>query len=81
MLKEEYKHYTRVLQRVIRNAKNDFYNKQFKNAGKDTRKVWNIINEVIDKKNNVVISCPQHFSTKANPLIMILKLQMVLTVI
>ena len=50
MLKDEYKHYKRVLQRLIRHAKNYFYNKQFHNAGKDTRKIWNIINEVIDRK-------------------------------
>ena len=52
LLKEEYKNYKKILQRVIRKAKNDYYNNLLKAAGKDTRKIWGIINEVIDRKQS-----------------------------
>ena len=52
LLKEEYKEYKKVLQRVIRKAKNDYYDKRVKDAGNDTRKIWGIVNEVIDRKQS-----------------------------
>ena len=38
------------LQRVIRKAKNGYYNSKFTEAGTGTRKIWRILNEVIDRK-------------------------------
>ena len=50
LLKSEYAEYRKILKRIIRKAKNDYYNKKVKEAGHDTRKVWGIVNEVIDRK-------------------------------
>ena len=52
LLKSEYKEYKRVLQRVIRKAKHDYYDKRVTDAKSDTRKVWGIVNEVIDRKQS-----------------------------
>ena len=46
----EYKVYKKVLKKVIRLAKNMFYNNKLKEAGPDTRRIWSILNEVIDRK-------------------------------
>ena len=45
----EYKNYKKIL-RVIRKAKNGYYNTIFTEPGTDTRKIWGILNEVIDQK-------------------------------
>ena len=52
LLKEEYKNYKRILQRVIRKAKNGYYDKRITDVGYDTRKIWGIVNEVIDRKQS-----------------------------
>ena len=46
----EYRVYKKILTRVIRKAKNVYYNTRLKDAGPDTRKIWGILNEVIDRK-------------------------------
>ena len=48
--KQGYKIYKKVLDKVIREAKNGYYNNTIKQAGADTRKLWSILNEVIDRK-------------------------------
>ena len=46
----EYKKYKKILKKVIRYAKNSYYENMLKNAGCDTRKIWGILNEVLDRK-------------------------------
>ena len=46
----EYKIYKKILKKVIRYAKNSYYENMLKNAGCDTRKIWGILNEVLDRK-------------------------------
>lgn len=48
--KEKNKKYKKILQAVIRKSKNLHYRNKIKDAGPDSRKLWNIINEVIDRK-------------------------------
>ena len=48
--KIEYKAYKKVLESVIRKAKNMYYNDTLTAAGSDSRKLWGVINEVIDRK-------------------------------
>ena len=49
-IKNEYKKYKKILDRVIRDSKNGYYNTIIKEAGADTRKLWSVLNEVIDRK-------------------------------
>ena len=48
--KVEYKKYKNILDKLIRISKNDHYEGIIKRAGPDTRKLWSIINEIIDRK-------------------------------
>ena len=48
--REIYKNYKKILDRVIRTSKKNHYNNKVKGAGKDSRKIWSILNEVIDRK-------------------------------
>ena len=49
-IKIEYKRYKKVLDKVIKTAKNNYYEDTIRDAGPDTRKLWSILNEVIDRK-------------------------------
>ena len=46
----EYKKYKNILDKLIRISKNDHNEGIIKRAGPDTRKLWSIINEIIDPK-------------------------------
>ena len=48
--KQEYKKYKKTLDMVIKQAKNGYYNTLIREAGADTRKLWSILNEIIDRK-------------------------------
>ena len=48
--KIEYKAYEKVLESVIRQAKNMYYNDTITAAGSDSRKLWGVIKEVLDRK-------------------------------
>ena len=48
--KSEYKKYKKILEKLIRILKHDHYEKELKEAGPDTRRIWGIINECIDRK-------------------------------
>ena len=45
-----YKTYNTVLKKVNRGAKDKYYGYRLKGADNDTRKVWSILNEVVDRK-------------------------------
>ena len=48
--RSEYKKYKKVLDATIRQAKERHYNKRIAAASTDGRQIWNIINEVVDRK-------------------------------
>ena len=50
---------------MIRHAKNSFYNIQLKEAGPYTRKIWSILNEVVDRKQ-CMQKIPAAFKVKGN---------------
>ena len=46
----EYLEYKTILDKVIKEAKNMHYKSTLKEAGKDSRKLWGTINEIVDRK-------------------------------
>ena len=46
----EYLQYKTILDKVIKEAKNMHYKTTLKEAGKDSRKLWGNINEIVDRK-------------------------------
>ena len=48
--KSKYKQYKKKLDELIRIAKSDYYDIIIEDAGGDTRKIWGILNELIDRK-------------------------------
>ena len=48
--KMAYKKYNCVLKKVNRAARDKYYGYRLKGADNDTRKVWSILNEVVDRK-------------------------------
>ena len=48
--KIEYKKYKKVLEAVIRKSKDLYYGNTIQEAKEDARKLWSILNEVIDRK-------------------------------
>jgi hypothetical protein len=61
--KMKYKTYKKQLDSVIRLSKNMYYKSKIEHAGKDGRALWNIINEVIDRKQSKH-SIPETFQGK-----------------
>jgi len=56
-LERRYKNYRNTLTNLIKSTKHDYYKNKIDEAGKDTRKIWEVINEVTDsktKKTNLV---------------------------
>ena len=51
IIKHNLKVYNRILKRSIRNAKALFYQNKFNNCNNDSRKSWNIINEILNRSN------------------------------
>ena len=50
--KAEYKAYKKLLEKLIRISKNKRYESTIGSAGADTKKIWSIINEIIDRKQS-----------------------------
>lgn len=50
-LKTKYLMYRNLLNRLIRNCKKKYYSIQIENAKNNTKKTWNIINEIANKKS------------------------------
>ena len=48
--KTAYKKYNSVLKKVNRAARDNYYGYRLEGADNDTRKVWSILNEVVDRK-------------------------------
>ena len=48
--KKEYKVYKKLLDKLIRLVKSDYYDVIIEEVGNDTRKLWGILNELIDRK-------------------------------
>ena len=48
--KGKYKRYKKLLDKLIKKAKDSYYGKLIKDAGNDSRRLWMLINEVIDRK-------------------------------
>ena len=48
--KSKYKQYKKKLDELIRIAKSNYYDIIIEDAGGDTRKIWGILNELIDRK-------------------------------
>ena len=44
--------FKKLLEKLTRICKNDYYKEQISNAGPDTRRLWSIINELIDRKQS-----------------------------
>jgi exonuclease III len=51
--KLKYKRYKRLLDKVNKKAKDNYYRKLICDAGNDSRRLWSIINEVVDRKQSV----------------------------
>jgi exonuclease III len=51
-MKSQYKNYKKLLDKVIKRAKDSHYDKMITDAGSDSRRLWSIINEVIDRKQS-----------------------------
>ncbi|KAF0750246.1 Reverse transcriptase domain-containing protein, partial [Aphis craccivora] len=52
-LKQYYKLYRNILNKIVRQSKQIFYQNKLKHARSDSKLVWNIINEVIGKPNQI----------------------------
>ena len=76
---EKYKAYRNKLTRLIKNAKKDYYKNLFENCMGDSSKIWEIVNELMNKKktkstlpdglhdeNGQLISNPQKIANKLN---------------
>ena len=48
--RQKYKDYKRKLEELIRIAKSDYYDIILEEAGGDTRRLWGVLNELIDRK-------------------------------
>ena len=48
--KSEYKKYKKKLDKLLRILKSDYYDVIIQDAGTDSRKIWSILNELIDRK-------------------------------
>ena len=44
--------FKKLLEKLTCICKNDYYKEQISNAGPDTRRLWSIINELIDRKQS-----------------------------
>ena len=50
MNRQKYKDYKKKLEELIRVAKSDYYDIILEEAGGDTRRLWGVLNELIDRK-------------------------------
>ena len=48
--RQKYKDYNNILTKVIRLSKNGHYENRLTGADNDTRKIWGILNEIVDRK-------------------------------
>jgi len=61
-----YKAYKNKLNHLIRIAKRDYYDQQFKNVIGNMKKTWKLINEVINRRTNSNASFPSSFKSDGN---------------
>ena len=61
----EYLQYKTILDKVIREAKNMHYKTTLKEAGKDSKKLWGTINEIVDRKQ-CIHKMPDKFVKNGN---------------
>ena len=57
--KETHKNYKKWLSKTIRNSKKEYLNNYFKNNAKQSKKIWDKINSLLDKKSKQKTECAE----------------------